>query len=76
MEKFDPRIEFHCPKCLSTHFGTTATNNWANATGHCNGHSCKFTWPRAEDWKVFYIVEVTKFETKEEFLASRKEIGF
>jgi hypothetical protein len=70
MTKFPPRTEFHCPRCESTYYGTSNVSDWPRAVGHCHGRdgSCNFTWQRAEDWRVFYIVEITKFETKDEFI--------
>ncbi len=76
------RVEFHCPKCLGGNYGTSGADNWETAEGYCNGPgyrgdvSCRFKWKRSEDWKVFYIVQITKFETKEEFLASREQVGY
>jgi hypothetical protein len=78
MKTFDPRLEFHCPKCLSTHYGTSGSNNWDTAEGYCNGRDggCRFRWKRSEDWKVFYIVQITKFETLVEFQTAQETVDY
>lgn len=76
MKQLQPRVEFHCPKCLSTFYGTSGWDNMDTATRYCNGHEgrCKFKWPVVEDWRYFYIVQITKFESKDEF--DKKEVGY
>jgi len=52
---------FLCPNCSSTHFGTWYPNKNTEHTediGECGGYDdnsnrCKFTWLRADDYKVF-----------------------
>jgi hypothetical protein len=66
--------EFNCPRCGSHYFGTVAGPNpkdyWNGAEGHCNGdgdNSCKFKWPRSEDWLYFSENVTTKFDSKEAY---------
>ena len=49
------RLEFKCPVCGGSRWGTDATS--ADVTGHCNTPGCGFTWPRAADFRFFRRIE-------------------
>jgi hypothetical protein len=48
------RAEFHCPKCGGYRWGTSGcTGPKVDQRGHCSDLGCRFSWPRAEDWRYF-----------------------
>lgn len=80
MKDHGERVEFHCPRCQGTCWSTydpdyfeKGDRTMSTATGHCHGPDtgwgCNFSWKRSEDWKVFYVVHVKSFESKEEYEA-------
>lgn len=50
---------FVCPKCGSTHFGTSnysAKGEMPFTRGHCHGPGCHYWWDRGEDSRVFQFI--------------------
>ena len=58
-------MSFICPKCSSTHWGTSdpAHPDWSKATGHCHGNGCDFSWNREKDDSK-YMREETGMECR------------
>lgn len=63
-------IEFSCPKCGSSKFGSS------DLTGRCHGRSgCGFTWAEADSWKYFTLVTKQAFEDDKEYRAFQAQPG-
>jgi len=70
-------LEFRCPKCGGRYFQTAVFRN----EGQCSGDAtedrripCKFTWPRADDWKYFVLVEVTEFKSEDDYRKAQRAV--
>ncbi len=48
---------FQCPKCGSSHYGTSNPHIWEMAVGDCHGQGCRFTWKRSDDEQYFVLKE-------------------
>lgn len=55
--------EFVCPKCGSTHFGSSEIDNPKGMTRHCNdqyGVACSYTWHESDDYKYRKLIKIYK----------------
>lgn len=75
MKDKNTTINFMCPKCGSSYFGS-AQNNDGTLTRHCHGDEtgrCRFKFQDSDDWKYFKRVTVESFETPDEYQKAVEE---
>lgn len=74
-------VEFWCPECGGSMYNTST---WPSSSmvGHCLGtgedtlnRTCKFDWPRSEDWRYFVKIERTHFASETEYEATWRTYG-
>lgn len=68
--------EFRCPKCGGSYFESSNISGPGEMVRHCKGDgrwTCDHAWPISEDWKYFARVDVSRYESPEEFEARTGE---
>ena len=72
-------VEFQCPTCGGSNYTTSVMEPMV---GQCLGQgedllerTCKFEWPRSEDWRYFVMVDRRHFADEAEYEAKWRTYG-
>lgn len=67
-------VKFSCPRCGSSHFGSSGKSDGTATHYHCHGDDrgsrCTWSCPSSEFWKHCVLVTTQRFSTAAEYWAA------